>query len=240
MKTTTTLFTESTTVLKKATKTPTRSILNAKAFALHPQQQGKTPYKGRYKPSSYLIYRPKLLLFIANSWLLTFILFTCTANSLSIPSSLCGSSSIISRFHTQGWPHASTRLQAKNGTGEEEEPQVQKSTEFGYSRKDIILIGAGLIGFGYVLYYGLQASGMDAGMAGNWVQLIIFLGICVVWVGSYLWRVATKQMTYARQLEDYEEAVMRKRLEEMPDAELESIMADIERAKETRRTRKSS
>lgn len=33
---------------------------------------------------------------------------------------------------------------------------LQKNTEFGYSRKDIILIGAGLIGFGFALYYGLQ------------------------------------------------------------------------------------
>lgn len=33
---------------------------------------------------------------------------------------------------------------------------------------------------------------MDAGLAGNWVQLTIFLGICVGWVGSYLFRVSTK------------------------------------------------
>jgi hypothetical protein len=71
-------------------------------------------------------------------------------------------------------------------------PELQKSTQFGYSRKDVILIGAGLIAFGYVLYYGLQATGMEPGIAGNWVQLIIFLGICVGWIGSYLFRVANK------------------------------------------------
>lgn len=76
-------------------------------------------------------------------------------------------------------------------------------------------------------------------MAGNWVQLLIFLGICVGWVGSYLYRVSTKQMTYARQLEDYEEAVMKKRLEEMPDAELETVLAEIEREKAERRGGKS-
>jgi len=47
---------------------------------------------------------------------------------------------------------------------------------------------AGLIGLGYALYYGLQAIGMDAGMAGNWVQLIIFLGICIGWISTYLYR----------------------------------------------------
>jgi len=29
-------------------------------------------------------------------------------------------------------------------------------------------------------------------MAGNWVQLIIFMGICVGWVSTYVYRVATK------------------------------------------------
>lgn len=32
----------------------------------------------------------------------------------------------------------------------------QRNTEFGYSRKDVILIGAGMIGAGYAMYYGLQ------------------------------------------------------------------------------------
>lgn len=34
--------------------------------------------------------------------------------------------------------------------------------------------------------------GMEPGIAGNWVQAIIFLGICVGWVSTYLYRVATK------------------------------------------------
>ena len=88
------------------------------------------------------------------------------------------------------------------------------------------------------MYYGLQAMGMDAAMAGNWVQLMIFLGICVGWIGSYLFRVATKQMTYARQLEEYEEAVMKKRLEELPEAELERMMDNVEKEKDMMRKRR--
>lgn len=38
-------------------------------------------------------------------------------------------------------------------------------------------------------------------------------------------------MTYARQLQDYEEAVMRKRLEEIPEAEMERLAAEIEEEK---------
>ena len=48
----------------------------------------------------------------------------------------------------------------------EEASGVVYNKEFGYSRKDVILIGVGLIAFGYALYYGLQANGMEAGYAG--------------------------------------------------------------------------
>ncbi len=74
----------------------------------------------------------------------------------------------------------------------EEGSNVKYNTEFGYSRKDVLLICGGLIALGYALYYGLQALGMEAGYAGNWVQLIIFMGICVGWVSTYIYRVATK------------------------------------------------
>lgn len=69
---------------------------------------------------------------------------------------------------------------------------LQKSTEFGYSRKDVLLIGAGIFGGGFAMYYGLQAGGVSAGMAGNFVQLFVVLGLCVGWIGSYIFRVANK------------------------------------------------
>lgn len=73
-----------------------------------------------------------------------------------------------------------------------EERKVTYNTEFGYSRKDVLIIIVALIAVGVLMYEGLQATGMSAGMAGNWVQLIIFLGICVGWVSTYLYRVANK------------------------------------------------
>lgn len=80
-----------------------------------------------------------------------------------------------------------------------EEPPATYNKEFGYSRKDIIIIGVGLIALGYASYYGLQAAGVEAGMAGNFVQLAIFLGICVFWVSTYVYRVATKVWCSKRQ-----------------------------------------
>ena len=78
------------------------------------------------------------------------------------------------------------------------------------------------------MYYGRQAAGVEQGMAGNYVQLIIFCLLCFGWVGSYLWRVASKNMSYAKQLEQYENAVMAKRLEEMPEAERAKLLAEAE------------
>ena len=68
----------------------------------------------------------------------------------------------------------------------------QGKPEFGYTRKDIILIGGGLIGFGFAMYYGLQAGGVDPLVAGNFVQLFVFLGICLGYISTYFIRVANK------------------------------------------------
>ena len=38
-----------------------------------------------------------------------------------------------------------------------------------------------------------------------------------------------QDMTYARQLEDYEEQVMQKRLEEMPETERERLLQEVEK-----------
>lgn len=38
-------------------------------------------------------------------------------------------------------------------------------------------------------------------------------------------------MTYVKQLEQYEEAVMRKRMEEMTDAEVQQLLEEIEKEK---------
>ncbi|KAG1660210.1 hypothetical protein FOA52_005079 [Chlamydomonas sp. UWO 241] len=112
---------------------------------------------------------------------------------------------------------------------DDKQPTVVYNKQFGYSRKDILLIGVGLGAFGYAAYYGLQATGVEPGMAGNFVQLGVFLGICVFWVSTYVYRVATKQMTYVKQLEQYEEAVMQKRVEEMTDEEMTEMINEVER-----------
>ena len=41
-------------------------------------------------------------------------------------------------------------------------------------------------------------------LIGNYAQLIIFVGLCFGWIGSYLFRVATKQMTCVMEDDDFD------------------------------------
>ena len=45
--------------------------------------------------------------------------------------------------------------------------------------------------------------------------------------GSYVFRVANKDMTYAQQLRDYENAVIQKRFEELSEEEVDALMGEI-------------
>ena len=46
----------------------------------------------------------------------------------------------------------------------------------------------------------LQAVGVDPLVAGNVIQISFVLGLMVLWVFTYVFRVANKEMTYVKQL----------------------------------------
>ena len=50
---------------------------------------------------------------------------------------------------------------------DEKSEEVEYNKEFGYSRKDVILIGVGLIGGGFLFKWGLELAGVDPIMAGT-------------------------------------------------------------------------
>ncbi|KAK3228321.1 hypothetical protein Dsin_008183 [Dipteronia sinensis] len=104
-------------------------------------------------------------------------------------------------------------------------------TPFGYSRKDVLLIGVGITLLGVGLKSGLEFVGVDPLQAGNVVQLVIVLGLTFGWVATYIFRVSNKEMTYAQQLRDYENKVMEKRLEGLSEAELEALLEQVEEEK---------
>jgi len=119
---------------------------------------------------------------------------------------------------------------SNSSVNDDEAPEKVKA-EFGYSRKDVLLIGVGVTLLGIGLKSGLEFYGVDPLQAGNVVQLVLVLGLTVGWISTYIFRVSNKEMTYAQQLRDYENKVMQKRLEGLTEAELEALLEQVEEEK---------
>eukprot|EP00541_Cyclophora_tenuis_P015218 CAMPEP_0116545056 /NCGR_PEP_ID=MMETSP0397-20121206/2458_1 /TAXON_ID=216820 /ORGANISM="Cyclophora tenuis, Strain ECT3854" /LENGTH=175 /DNA_ID=CAMNT_0004069331 /DNA_START=16 /DNA_END=543 /DNA_ORIENTATION=- len=82
-----------------------------------------------------------------------------------------------------------------------------------------------LFGYNFVT----SVFGVDEIEAGKWIGVGFTFATLVLWVSTYIFRVATKDMTYAKQLKDYENAVIAKRLEELDEDEVQALVEDIER-----------
>lgn len=100
-------------------------------------------------------------------------------------------------------------------------------------RIDVIGIGLGVFLVGGGLYVALSLAGLDGISAGIWSQ-VIFVGGLLGWVATYLTRVFSQRMTYNQQLQDYEDAVLQKRLDEMSEEELAQLQAELEAEKKAR------
>lgn len=98
-------------------------------------------------------------------------------------------------------------------------------------RIDVIYIGLAVFAAGGGIYLLLEQFGIDSTNAGIWSQALLVVGL-LVWVLTYLGRVLSKNMTYNQQLEDYEDAVLQKRLEEMSPEELEKLQTEVEQEKQ--------
>ncbi|KAM2487799.1 hypothetical protein ACFX1W_039679 [Malus domestica] len=121
---------------------------------------------------------------------------------------------------------------SSNSNGSEDDSSDQaKKKPFGYSRKDVLLIGVGVTAIGIGLKSGLEFAGVDPLQAGNVVQLVLVLGLTIGWISTYIFRVSNKEMTYAQQIRDYESKVMEKRLEGLTEAELEALLEQVEEEK---------
>lgn len=71
--------------------------------------------------------------------------------------------------------------------------------------------------------------GFDEIETGKWIGIGFTVLATLGWVSTYLFRVATKDMTYAKQLKDYENAVIAKRLEELDEDEIQALQEEVER-----------
>jgi hypothetical protein len=93
-------------------------------------------------------------------------------------------------------------------------------------RIDVIGIGFGVFAAGGLLYLAFSLAGLDGLSAGIWSQVVFVAGL-LGWVATYVARAFGKKMTYYQQVEDYEEAVLQKRLEEMSPEELAQLQAEV-------------
>jgi hypothetical protein len=105
-------------------------------------------------------------------------------------------------------------------------------------RIDVIAIGIGVFAAGGAIYLLLNAVGLDSLSAGIWSQTLLVGGL-VGWTLTYLLRVVTKNMTYNKQLQDYEDAVLQKRLDAMTPEEVEKLLAEVEQEKLSKAQKKS-
>jgi hypothetical protein len=94
-------------------------------------------------------------------------------------------------------------------------------------RIDAILIALGAFLVGGLIYSGFQFFGMDATQAGIWTQALLVIGL-IGWLATYLFRVFTNDMTYHKQVKDYEDAFFAKQLEKMSPEEIEKLMIEKE------------
>ena len=92
-----------------------------------------------------------------------------------------------------------------------------------------VLVWSGLLTLIPVAVYNFFVStGMDSSRVGAYVGALFVLLSNLLWASTYVFRVANKDMTYAKQLRDYENAVLQKRLEELADDEISALMEEIE------------
>jgi hypothetical protein len=94
-------------------------------------------------------------------------------------------------------------------------------------RIDVLGIGLGVFLAGGGLFLGFRLAGLDGISAGIWSQALMVGGI-VGWLLTYLFRVFTHRMTLNQQLDDYELAVLQKRLEELSPEEMAALQAKLE------------
>ncbi|MEL7354186.1 MAG: DUF3007 family protein [Cyanobacteria bacterium J06560_5] len=102
-------------------------------------------------------------------------------------------------------------------------------------RIDVIGIGIGVFAAGGLLYLVFAFAGLDGLSAGIWSQVVLVAGL-LGWTATYLSRALGKKMTYFQQLEDYENAVLQKRLEEMSPEEIAQLQAEVEAERQAKAT----
>ncbi|EME29708.1 hypothetical protein Gasu2_23180 [Galdieria sulphuraria] len=113
---------------------------------------------------------------------------------------------------------------------QEKDPEKSTSSKFFAleTNGDVLKLGAVVTGCSFLCYLLLQhvfqLSEQTAGLVTTGLLSVFGMGI---WTLSYFARVANKEMTYVQQLKDYEDKVLQKRLDELSETELQSLLDEL-------------
>ena len=94
-------------------------------------------------------------------------------------------------------------------------------------RIDAIGIVFGVFVAGGLVYIVLQLVGLDSQHAGIWTQALLVFGL-VGWLFTYVFRAVNNKMAYHQQRDEYEQAFLQKRLDELSPEELQRLQEKIE------------
>eukprot|EP00181_Compsopogon_caeruleus_P006704 CAMPEP_0184677878 /NCGR_PEP_ID=MMETSP0312-20130426/498_1 /TAXON_ID=31354 /ORGANISM="Compsopogon coeruleus, Strain SAG 36.94" /LENGTH=172 /DNA_ID=CAMNT_0027126075 /DNA_START=917 /DNA_END=1435 /DNA_ORIENTATION=- len=129
--------------------------------------------------------------------------------------------------YSPSWIVASSDGGSSNGstTGDQEQASSQG---FRFKTRGEVLV-AGFVALAVPLlgYWALLLLGVDDLQAGLWTSGLASVAL-FVWVGTYLFRVANKDMTYATQLREYEDGVLQRRYEELSEEEKKTLLREVD------------
>jgi len=81
----------------------------------------------------------------------------------------------------------------------------------------------------FLYVYQCNTSSLPPEEIGRNIGFVFTTLLTLLWTSTYLFRVANKDMTYAKQLKDYEDGVIMKRMEELDEEEREGLLEELER-----------
>mmetsp|Transcript_24350 Transcript_24350/g.35164 ORF Transcript_24350/g.35164 Transcript_24350/m.35164 type:complete len:175 (-) Transcript_24350:241-765(-) len=96
------------------------------------------------------------------------------------------------------------------------------------TNKDVLILTVVLITVPLLANEALKKLGVPDQTAGLWITAVVMVLLILAWTGSYLFRVGTKNMTYAQQLREYEDGVLEARYQELSDEELAALADELD------------
>ena len=120
------------------------------------------------------------------------------------------------------------KLQAQSSNNKDSEGFKLSAWLSPYTRGGVLVWSTSLLVIPVVCYRFLVLQGLDELQVGAYVGALFVLITCLLWALSYAVRISNKDMTYAKQLRDYDNGVLQNRLNELIDEEINALMDEKE------------